>query len=112
CTCSNDHERAEGSGANGLCALLGVKSLRVVNEKWHDGQRVDDGNQGNQWLKVHGAMGGQVAKKGKKGLSGTQIACTGQCGLHRRDPGVGHLHSCMMHDPEEHAIKEMAVWAM
>jgi hypothetical protein len=27
-----------------------------VNEKWHDGQRVDDGKQGDQRFEIHDGM--------------------------------------------------------
>ena len=49
-TGSNHHKRAEGGGADGLGFLLRIKPLGVVNEKRHDGQRVHDGDQGDQRL--------------------------------------------------------------
>ena len=49
----NHAERCKGGGANGLPALLGVEAGRVVDEEWDDGQRVDDGDQGDQRLDIH-----------------------------------------------------------
>ena len=46
-------EGGKGGGANRLPALLGVEAGRVVDEERDDGQRVDDGDQGDQRLEIH-----------------------------------------------------------
>ena len=39
-----------------LCFLLGRESLGVMDEERHDGQGVDDGQQGNERFEVHGVF--------------------------------------------------------
>ena len=50
----NHAERRKRCGANGLPALVCVEACRVMDEKRNDGQRVDDGNQCDERLQVHG----------------------------------------------------------
>ncbi len=62
----NHHKRAERSSADGPQPLWPVKPLGVVDEKWHDGQWIHDGQQGHQRLEVHHASLPVVVAAGRR----------------------------------------------
>ena len=52
-TGGDDDKGRKGRHPDGALPLCTAEALGVVDEKGHDGQRVDDGEQGDQGLEIH-----------------------------------------------------------